>query len=607
MTAKIFETQFKIGAAWTGAAGIQKAQNALTRLGKHAQATANRMRATMTATAAGVFGGQAIFSAATRAIHAVGDAHSKAVEAAAEAQKVEDHLGLTLQKNAKRWGLNEKQVKLQQQAIIAMGDSLAKLGLDGETAIAMFDEVSQAVDPRALANYKKGLADLLISQKGVNASEEDAIALGKDVAKVIEFKMPKALKAFKGVTEEQIEAYSKLETREERQAWFMQNIAKETGALEAAMDTAEGKIVKRANMIEDLQESWGKPWLVLRQAVGEGLASMVEQIQPHMDRLSEELGPRLKAIGEEFKAFAKSPEVVVWFDRLGTAVKFVTDHWKELSIAVAAVAGFAAVGAVLGTVAFAVSALISPIGLVVVACAALVAAGAAIYANWDTIAAKAQEVWGTISAAWTAGIEALKTGDLSTAFESWRAIPETIWTTVLQPIIDYAWKMTEGIRTAVGNIYSIITAPFLQAYNDITGWFSTLPSKIWGGLQGGPTGVSEQTGAGWLWTKQHRHRRLRADNRILERRNKQVRTRCTDKWTKRGYSATGQESNHGVVAVNERPQDWHHLRRPNTGKHYIAADGTVTPTRTWSTSIGIRMVTRMPRNRDLKASAICRR
>ena len=577
---KTFSTQFRIGATWTGQAGIAKAQTALTRLGKHAQATAARMRTTMAATAAGVFGGAAVFAAATRAIHAVADAHEKAVAAAEEAQKVEDHLGLTLEKNAKRWGLNEKQVKLQQKAIIGMGDSLETLGLDGETAVAMFDELTRSVDPRNLANYKKGLADFLIEQKGVNASQEDAVSLGQDIAKVIEFKMPKALKKFKGVTEEQIAAYSKLETREERQAWFMKNIAKETGALEKAMDTAEGKLIKRANMFEALQEAWGKPWLVLRQDIGEALGSIVEQIKPHMDRLSEEMGPRLKAIGEEFKAWAKSEEVVKWFDRLGAAVKFVTDHWKELSIAVAAVAGFAAVGVVLGTVAIALSALLSPIGLVVIACAALVAAGVAIYANWDTIAAKAKEVWGVIQAAWENGVAAIKNYDIIGAFNAWLSVPQWVWDNVLAPTIQFFWNLVEPIRNAVAGVYDAITAPFLKAYNAITGWFSKLPGKIWNAAQQAqlPEPSTSADTSGGMQSEFQKFEQRQKSGGLPTTEYSQGSSaggpdEMQDKWTNRGYSSTGQNLTPGVVAVNEKA---HRLgtifQDRKTGKHYLAAD-----------------------------------
>jgi hypothetical protein len=334
--AKTFETIFKIGARFTGGPAFNAANRAINAVERNARGASGKIHRMFTGVAAGakrmrgaiavgggVLGGLAI----SKAISGVTEGFQASIDAALEVEKVHERLGLTLERNAQRWNLNEKQIKLQQQAMIAMGDSMAELGVDGETVVTMLDKVSQSVDPRALGNYKKGLTDLLIAQKGVNASEEHAAALGSDVAKLIEFKMPKALKQFKGVTEDQIKAYSKLETREQRQIWFFKNIARETGATEKAFATSQGKAQKFRNMLEDVAETIGKPFVALRGQFSETGIAILTALQPKIDIFSEKLKASLENVSKWWSEH--QVQVVAALDKVGDAIIFVVDHWKE--------------------------------------------------------------------------------------------------------------------------------------------------------------------------------------------------------------------------------------------------------------------------------------
>jgi hypothetical protein len=490
-TGKEFQTRINIGAKFTGAQAFAAANRAINATERNAKAASSRMHKMFGAVqdsakklrGAVMLGGAALGAVAvSKAVTSIVTGFQTAIDAALEVEKTHEKLGLTLDQTAKRWGLNQKQLELQKQAMIALGERISELGPDAETLQAMFGEVTRSVDPRALNKYSKGLSDLLYTQKGVNASEEDAAELGSDVAKIIEYKMPKALKAFKGVTEEQIKAYSKLETREQRELWFFRNIAKETGATERAFATSQGRAQKFRNMLEDVAETIGKPFVALRAQFSETGIAILEKLKPKIDLFGEKLQESLANANKWWNEH--QAQVVAALDKIGDAIIFVVDHWKEFTIAIGAVAVFGTVAVAIAAVTLALGAILSPIGLVVAALAGLTAAGVAIYSHWDELSGKAVELWDKIQAAWNAGVAAISEWDFGAAFEAWRRIPEMIYNEVILKIIDYFWGLTEPIRTAVAGVYDAIFAPFKRVYDDIVALFANLGTIISNAVSG---------------------------------------------------------------------------------------------------------------------------
>ena len=128
----------------------------------------------------------------------------------------------------------------------------------------------------------------------------------------------------------------------------------------------------------------------------------------------------------------------------------------------------------LGKIAFAISSLISlfgvvgpaiaaiagPIGIVIAIAAALVAAGVLIYKNWDTIKAKAQELWTAIKAKFTAIKDSIVN-----AFKTAKNFIVSTWNGIVTTV-----------KTAANKVYSALTWPFTKARDLIKGVFDKIKS-----------------------------------------------------------------------------------------------------------------------------------
>ena len=117
-----------------------------------------------------------------------------------------------------------------------------------------------------------------------------------------------------------------------------------------------------------------------------------------------------------------------------------------------------------------ISLLTNPVGLVVVALAALVAAGIAVYKNWDTIKAKATEIWGSIKTF------------LSNTWNSIKTTSSNIWTSIKTTVVN-TWSNLKSLAVSVWDtIKAAITNRVTQLKTSLTNlWTSikTTASSVW--------------------------------------------------------------------------------------------------------------------------------
>jgi len=143
----------------------------------------------------------------------------------------------------------------------------------------------------------------------------------------------------------------------------------------------------------------------------EDSAKAAEKFNDDLQRVQAAVGGAFKEVGEKLLPVLSEklipviqehviPAIQRFAERIGDLIQwFANLDPKWQAVILAAVGLAAAIGPLLtlcGMFVSALGVLLSPIGLVTLAVTALIAAGIALAANWDTIKAKAAEIWGAI-------------------------------------------------------------------------------------------------------------------------------------------------------------------------------------------------------------------
>lgn len=228
-----------------------------------------------------------------------------------------------------------------------------------------------------------------------------------------------------------LEALSQVENETERDQLAMELFGKSASDLSGIVDDggeslkAFGQEAEDAGLILDgdaldsaneFNDSMDRLKRTASGAFLEAGAALAEALLPALEKLS-----------------GLVSEVVGWFASLDGSTQTVILTVLGLVAAISPLMGL-------------LSAITSPMGLVVTAIGALIAAGVALYENWDTIKEKAGELWETI------------TTSLSETWTSIKGFFSDIWgwvtDNIIQPITD-AWDSIKGffsdIKEAIDN------------------------------------------------------------------------------------------------------------------------------------------------------------
>lgn len=125
----------------------------------------------------------------------------------------------------------------------------------------------------------------------------------------------------------------------------------------------------------------------------------------------------------------------------------------------------------------AIAFLTSPIGLVIAAIAALIAAGVLLYTHWDEVSAFAVKVWEGIKECISNAIEAVREF-ISTKIEVIRSTWNSVWTTIKDTakkiwddIRAKATEIFEKIRDKLSEIWDKVKETIEEKWNSIKEWF----------------------------------------------------------------------------------------------------------------------------------------
>ena len=339
-----------------------------------------------------------------------------------------------------RMGVFGKAVK----STLQLAAAEQKLGVVG-------DEV-QLSGAQQLATYAKypstvntllpSLNDLLVQQKGMNATQEDAAGLANLFGKAMMGQTGALKKAGISFTEAQ-EEILKTGTEEEKAATIAEVVTQNVGDMnEAFAQTDAGKIQQAKNALGDMGEEIGA---VLLPAV----ADLVSWMQDN-------LMPKLQQVIDYFKQHPEIAKFALAFAAITAALGPVI---MVVGAFVSAIGGIITIAPI---VAGAIGAISLPVMAVVTAIGVAIAIGVALYKNWDVVKKKAITIWNTIKKTIMNAVTVIVTR-VKTNFNSMRTAIFNVWNAVKTRVS----AVVNGIKATVSNAFSGLKSKVSSTWNGI--------------------------------------------------------------------------------------------------------------------------------------------
>lgn len=335
-----------------------------------------------------------------------------------------------------RMGADKKAVK----STLELASAQQKLGVVG-------DEV-QLAGAQQLATYSQypstvntllpALNNLLVQQKGLNGTQEDATNLANMFGKAMMGQTGALKRAGISFTDAQAEIL-KTGNEEERAAMIAEVVTQNVGHMnEEFAKTDAGKIQQAKNALGDMGEEIGA---VLLPAV----ADLVSWLQSN-------LMPKLQLMINYMK---QHPQVAKFALAFATISAVLGPVMVVIGSFVSAIGGILTIAPL---VAGAIGAIALPVMAVVTAIGAAIAIGVALYKNWDVIKAKAKAIWNNVQK-----MIAVVTTRIKTNFNTMRTAIVNTWNNLKARIS----AIVNGIRSTVSNAFSNLRAKVSGIWNGI--------------------------------------------------------------------------------------------------------------------------------------------
>lgn len=334
-----------------------------------------------------------------------------------------------------RLGVGKKAV----QSTLELASAQQKLGIIGdEIQISGAQQLATfAKYPSTINTLLPSMNNLLAQQKGVNATQEDAVRLGNLFGKVM-MGQTGALRKWGISFDESQEKVLKFGTEEEKAAMLAKVVNENVGQMnEALAGTKTGKIQQAKNLIGDLGEDLGT---ILLPAVAD-IAKWISTLLPKLEGL--------------INFIKQHPEIAKFALAFAMITAAAGPLMMMLGGLITTIGSLITIGTTLGITLGAVAA---PILGIVAAIAAAVAIGVVLYKNWDTIKAKATQVFGVIKSTVTTNFNTLK----NTVTNIWNGIKNAITKpietakTVVKKAID---KIKGFFPLKIGNLFKGMKLP----------------------------------------------------------------------------------------------------------------------------------------------------
>ena len=332
-----------------------------------------------------------------------------------------------------RMGVDKKAAK----STMAVASALQKQGVIGDEVTLSGAQMlaTYAKTPATVNKLLPAMGNLLVQQKGVNATAEDATQIANLFGKAMMGQTGALKRVGISFTEEQ-EKVLKYGTEEEKAAMLAEVVTQNVGNMNKVFaQTDEGKMAQLRNTLGDIGER-----------IGHALLPALGQLANY---ISANIVPKIETLVGFLEGHPVIAKIIVGITALLTV-------GGPLLILIGGV--ITAVGTILGSIGSLMSLLgmlISPIGLVVAAIAGVIAIGVLVVKNWTAIKAKILAVW---------------TGITSAAKAKWTQIKTSI-TSAVQNAKTKVLSLANSIKTG-------IVSKFNSLKTSVTSTFNSIKSKI---------------------------------------------------------------------------------------------------------------------------------
>ncbi|MDY4171931.1 MAG: hypothetical protein SOY17_04245 [Evtepia sp.] len=365
--------------------------------------------------------------------------------------------------------------------LVALTDKMEETGaVAGDVTVAGLQQLATfQLTEESLAKLAPGMADLVAQQKGLNATQSDAVTIGNLIGKVMSGQTS-ALSRAGIIMDEYQEKILKTGTEEQRAATLAEVLKQNVGGVnEALAQTDAGKIAVATNLLGRAQDEIGGKLMHLKAEIFGFAAQYIPGLQTAALNLIDKVEPKILAAmqyisdhSEEIKARIngiKDGVSTAWgvispilgfavkhADTLIPAILGVTAAISSISVVAdvatkvsAAIKTFNTMRETIGQARAAVSGmggilkLVSsgPLAIIVIAIGAVIAVGVLLYKNWDTIKAKAQALWNaviTLKDKFVSAFQAIR-DKVSSIVKKIKAF--------LQPLIDLIGRIKDGLSS----------------------------------------------------------------------------------------------------------------------------------------------------------------
>ena len=304
--------------------------------------------------------------------------------------------------------------------LVAFTDQMEETGvIAGDVSVAGLQQLATfQLTEASLSKLAPGMADLIAQQKGLNATQGDAVSIGNLVGKAMTGQTGALSKAGIIMTEYQVKVM-KTGTEAERAAMMAEILKQNVGGVNSALaQTDAGRVQVAGNLIGRTYDLIGEKLMGIKGELAGLLIKYMPEIEEKavslITRISQWVSKNKETIGETVKTVAETVGDALM--AVGSAISFLARHANLLiPILAGVVGGFAAfhiisaVATVLGSLISLVKGLSSGMGilnavmaanpftLVAMAIGAVIAAIALLIANFDKVKALAKKVWAFLS------------------------------------------------------------------------------------------------------------------------------------------------------------------------------------------------------------------